>query len=356
MELVVNKRTYVKPIRKNGGSDCDPTVGIPVRPSCTVSRLPSFNPQQSIGPWRIIKELGRGGMGRVFLAEAESGRQVAIKVLRANPKAENNLLLFENERRIMAGLRHPNIVTKLAAGETEEGFPYILMEYVPGTPITTWCQEQNLTIGERLNLFKKVCHVVSFLHRNGVLHLDLKPGNILITPDGEPKIIDFGISRRLCPEQGKAFPVTEQRLMTPKYASPEQESGGAVTEAGDVYALGVILGELLGETSLCTRENVTCERHCLAEIHSLKRLATHIDPESRHISVASLKHAIDRLLRTLPVAAKHRVVSLEKKSRWAFPTVDLHQFPKKKAQMRRFSFGDGHRKHQSARFESRFHG
>lgn len=205
---------------------------------------------QQIGPYRILRELGRGGMGVVYLAErTDVGKKVALKLVRETLHSAGQFQRFLVERRILARLEHPNIARLLDAGVTDDGAPYFAMEYVEGEQITQYCETRNLSISERLLLFTKVCEATDYAHRNLVIHRDLKPSNILVTTDGEVKLLDFGIAKLLDDEVGEpaeeVLTRTGIRLMTPEYAAPEQVRGETVTTATDVYALGVILYELL---------------------------------------------------------------------------------------------------------------
>jgi serine/threonine-protein kinase len=205
-----------------------------------------------IGPYRLLRELGRGGMGVVYLAERADGqfrRQVAVKLLRVTHDADTLRRRFLAERQILASLNHPNIAQLLDGGVTDDGhLPYLVMEYVDGVPITTYCDQQRLTIEERLALFHDVCAAVHHAHSNLVLHRDIKPGNILVTAARRVKLLDFGIAKLMNPMLGPddmAVTQTELRVMTPEYASPEQVRGDTLTTASDVYALGVLLYALL---------------------------------------------------------------------------------------------------------------
>jgi serine/threonine protein kinase len=201
---------------------------------------------KQIGKYRIERELGAGGMGVVFLAERAGGdfeQKVAIKFLRhfSSASAFQRFLL---ERQILARLHHRFIAQLFDGGTTSEGTPYLVMEYVEGKAITRFADERNLSLEERLELFCKVCSAVSFAHQNLIVHRDLKPDNILITEEGIPKLLDFGIAKLLSETEVKAT-VTEQQAFTPEYASPEQIKGETITTASDVYVLGIILYELL---------------------------------------------------------------------------------------------------------------
>ncbi|HEX3184364.1 MAG TPA: serine/threonine-protein kinase [Pyrinomonadaceae bacterium] len=205
-----------------------------------------FSTGNRIGPYRILHEIGRGGMGAVYLAERDDERyrqQVAIKVIKPGLGGDVIRRRFRNETQILAELNHANIARLLDAGETADGQPYLVMEYVQGSPINHYCQQRQLSIEQRLNLFCTVCTALQYAHQHLVIHRDIKPGNILVTDDGEPKLVDFGIAKLL--EQGTDLTATAMPLMTPQYASPEQLRGESVTTATDVYSLGVVLYELL---------------------------------------------------------------------------------------------------------------
>jgi serine/threonine-protein kinase len=209
-------------------------------------------PVATIGPYRLVREIGRGGMGAVYLAERSDGqydKQVAIKLVPPGPDAGRLGPRFQAERRILASLEHPNIAALLDGGVSPEGLPYLIMEYVEGERLDTWCDRRRLTVGDRLALWDSVAAAVQFAHQHLIVHRDLKPGNILVTADGQVKLLDFGIAKLLGDEPGSPdAPVTATGviLATPEYASPEQVRGGPVSTASDVYALGVLLYELLG--------------------------------------------------------------------------------------------------------------
>ncbi len=202
-----------------------------------------------IGPYVVLGELGKGGMGTVFLAERddpEYGHPVAVKVVSRGMNTDEVLRRFHDERRILTRLDHPNIARILDGGTTDQDLPYFVMEYIEGQPIDRYCDAQRLTIQRRLELFSKVCAAVHFAHQNLVVHRDLKPGNILVSPGGTVKLLDFGIAKILEPTPlDTAATATVQRRLTPAYASPEQLLGQAITTASDVYSLGVLLYLLL---------------------------------------------------------------------------------------------------------------
>jgi serine/threonine protein kinase/tetratricopeptide (TPR) repeat protein len=199
-----------------------------------------------IGVYQIVEEIGRGGMGevyRAFRADGQYDQQVAIKLVRVGLDTASILERFRNERQILAGLDHPNIARLLDGGTTEEGIPYLVMELIAGTPVDDYCDAHSLRITERLQLFRQVCAAVQYAHQRLVIHRDIKPSNILVTEDGIPKLLDFGIAKILDPSVSSE--ITMVRPMTPEYASPEQIRGEAITTATDVYSLGVVLYRLL---------------------------------------------------------------------------------------------------------------
>ena len=311
-------------------------------------------PERRIGAYRVVRELGRGGMGVVYLAERDDGqftRRVALKLLRASPDADELHRRFLAERQILASLVHPNVAQLLDGGVTDGRLPYLVMEYVDGLPITSYCDRQRLTIADRLRLFKDVCAAVHHAHQNLVIHRDLKPGNIMVTGSGQVKLLDFGIAKLLNPGMSAVeVPITrtELRIMTPEYASPEQMRGDPLSTASDVYALGVVLYELLAGrrpyrlTSPAPAElaRVVCEqdpdlpstaigrdspgapsidelsaaRHTIPErlrgelrgdLDAMVLMAMRKEPGRRYGSVALLAQDIDRVLTGMPVLA-HR--------------------------------------------------
>ncbi|HLM59728.1 MAG TPA: serine/threonine-protein kinase, partial [Pyrinomonadaceae bacterium] len=205
---------------------------------------------QRIGVYEIARELGQGGMGAVYLAERTDGKfkqKVALKLLKREMNTAALRQRFRQEREILASLEHQNIARLLDAGTTDDQIPFIAMEYVEGLPIDDYCDKHNLNLTGRLNLFRTVCEAVNFAHRNLIVHRDLKPSNILVTENGTPKLLDFGISKILTTgiENINAATITALGVMTPGYASPEQLRGESVTTATDIYSLGVIFYEIL---------------------------------------------------------------------------------------------------------------
>lgn len=227
-----------------------------------------------IGPYKIIREIGHGGMGTVFLAsraDDQYRKAVAIKLIRRGMDTDSILSRFRHERQILASLDHPNIARLLEGGTTQDGLPYFVMEYIEGQTIEQYCDAHRLATAERLKLFRTVCSAVHYAHQNLIVHRDIKPTNILVTSDGVPKLLDFGIAKLLKPEmyaQTIAPTETMVRPMTPDYASPEQVRGQSITTASDIYSLGVLLYELLTghrpyrltSSNLHEMERVICEQ------------------------------------------------------------------------------------------------
>ncbi|MCP4662919.1 MAG: serine/threonine protein kinase, partial [bacterium] len=298
-----------------------------------------------IGSFKLLRSLGRGGMGVVYLAaraDEEFEQQVAVKLIKRGMDSDEIISRFRHERQILAHLVHPNIARLLDGGTTEDGRPYFVMEHVDGEPIRSYCDAQGLATAERLVLFRKVCAAVQFAHQNLVVHRDLKPGNILVTAGGEPKLLDFGIAKLLTPDDAQITQQSGNRPVTPEYASPEQLRGKAVTTVSDVFSLGVLLYELLTGTqpfyrkgtedgdswpgsrpeppdkpsSVVLRDRRPAEPEGSAEaVRELRRrLAGDLDhivlkamrhePEKRYSSVEQLSEDIARHLEGRPVLAR----------------------------------------------------
>jgi non-specific serine/threonine protein kinase/serine/threonine-protein kinase len=293
---------------------------------------------QTVGHFRVIREIGRGGMGAVYLAERADGefqQQVALKVVRRSFADSELLRRFRRERQILASLNHPHIARLLDGGVSADGEPFLVMEYVEGMRIDDYCNGRGLSTGERLKLFLEVCRGVSYAHQHLVVHRDLKPSNILVTGEGVPKLLDFGIAKLLDPEYVGEHTRTELRAFTPDYASPEQVGGGHITTASDVYSLGVLLRDLLdgartssgargfpggwlsgslrrtGATNLPTNqkgkdESDKTDRQKFAgsELENIIAMARREDPARRYASAAQLAEDIQRYLDGLPVRAQ----------------------------------------------------
>ena len=213
--------------------------------SATIPRVPR------VGPYQLEKRIGRGGMGSVWLAsraDQEYQKKVAVKMVKRGMDSAEILRRFRIEQQLLARLDHTNIARLIDGGSTAEGSPYLVMEYVEGTPIDQYCESRESSVTERLNLFRSVCAAVQYAHTNLVVHRDIKAGNILVTADGTPKLLDFGIAKLIDNEFSPAAAAEtrpELRPMTLEYASPEQVRGEPITTASDVYSLGVLLYKLL---------------------------------------------------------------------------------------------------------------
>ena len=292
--------------------------------------------RQHIGAYRIVRELGRGGMGTVYLgkrADAQFQMRVAIKVIKRGMDTDAVLQRFRHERQILASLEHPNIARLLDGGTTVEGVPYFVMEYIDGQRIDEYCRAHRLPIGDRLDLFRQVCAAVAYAHQNLIVHRDIKPSNILVTSERIPKLLDFGISKVLGAEGGDISLVTEfgRQAMTPQYASPEQLRGDRVTTISDVYGLGVLLYELLADARPYEAMDKPAEevRRIVADTEVVKpsamaarggdhgrsrRLRGDLDtivitalrknPAERYASVALLTEDVRRHVEGLPVVAR----------------------------------------------------
>lgn len=218
-----------------------------LRPGAEHEDGPSWEGRR-LGPYEVLSELGRGGMGAVFLARRVDGefeQEVAIKVIQKGPLDREAHRRFLDERQILAKLVHPNIARLLDGGTSEEGVPFLVMERIEGERITSYCEAHELSLPRRLDLFTQVCEAVDHAHRNLVAHLDLKPGNILVRPNGRVKLLDFGIAKLLDGKARSPDAGAGSSPLTPRYASPEQILGETVSTSSDVYSLGVILYELL---------------------------------------------------------------------------------------------------------------
>ena len=208
----------------------------------------SLRPDQRIGDYKVVSHIGSGGMGEVYLAhDGKLNRQVALKLVRFGTGGEETARHFQREAQILASLNHLNIAQLYGAEIIPDGFSFLIMEYVEGVRIDKYCDNNHLSVRDRLEMFRRVCGAVHYAHQRLIIHRDIKPANILITKEGEPKLLDFGIAKLLDPEASMAGEqtVTFAAAMTPEYASPEQVRGETMTTASDVYSLGVILYELL---------------------------------------------------------------------------------------------------------------
>ncbi|MGH9755954.1 MAG: protein kinase domain-containing protein, partial [Blastocatellia bacterium] len=293
-----------------------------------------------IGVYRVISLIGRGGMGAVYLAErddAQFDQQVAIKIIKRGMDTDFIRERFLRERQILAGLDHPHIARLLDGGATEDGLPYFVMEYVAGVAITDYCEANKLSIAERLKLFRQVCAAVQHAHQKLVAHRDLKPSNILVNRDGAPKLLDFGVAKLLAPDHDQTRTRTEQRMLTPDYASPEQVRGETITTAADIYSLGVVLYELLTgrrlrhfktaspveiERAICETEPAKpsdavspemisagkMQKQLAGDLDNIVLMAMRKEPERRYQSVEQFSEDIRRHLEGLPVIARQETI------------------------------------------------
>jgi eukaryotic-like serine/threonine-protein kinase len=310
--------------------------------------------EKVVGAYKIIKKIATGGMGSVFLAERADGQfeqKVALKLIKHGLNSSEIIKRFQYERQILARLHHPNIARLLDGGLTDDGFPYFTMEYVEGEPIDKYCDTHKLSIDERLKLFMKVSSAIHYAHQNLVIHRDLKPGNILITKDGNVKLLDFGIAKVFTEDESAEQTLITRTgffVMTPEYASPEQIRGEVITTATDLYSLGLILYQLLTgsfpyeiksiiplelEKIICNtnpdkpstlitktikspqekKYNTIFEKRKIDAVKLRKKLSGDLDniclmalrkePERRYSSAEQFKNDIEKYLEGLPVIA-----------------------------------------------------
>jgi Tol biopolymer transport system component len=280
-----------------------------------------------LGPYEIVEHVGDGGMGAVYRAvraDEVFHKEVAIKLVRRGLDLERVTRYFRVERQIMATLEHPNIVTLLDGGATPDNVPYFVMEFIRGIPIDKYCDEHGLDVRQRLKMFRTVCAAVDFAHQRGIVHRDIKPNNILVTAAGVPKLLDFGIAKILNPDEmggSRESTNTVGGAMTPDYASPEQLNGEPVSEASDVYSLGVLMWELLcgtrpypprtpfrrdsSETERIQRPSRMAGRPDLAgDLDHIVLRALASDPVQRYPKAGALEEDIRRYLEYLPVMAR----------------------------------------------------
>jgi eukaryotic-like serine/threonine-protein kinase len=278
-----------------------------------------------VGAWRLVRKLASGGMGAVYLAERADGhfeQQAAIKLLRGLPTAEA-LMHLSAERQMLATLQHPHIARLLDGGATPGGQPFLVLEYVEGVPIDDYCKDNKLDLAARLKLFQSVCRAVQFAHQRLIVHCDLKPSNILVRPNGEPVLLDFGIARALDRASNAAGDQGE-RFLTPRYASPEQLSGAEISTSSDVYSLGLMLFELLtGRLARIDADDHTVtqlgkgecrpsefasdlvsRRRLRGDLDAIVLRATATEPSKRYASAEAFAADIGRHLELRPVQAR----------------------------------------------------
>jgi tetratricopeptide (TPR) repeat protein len=308
-----------------------------------------------LGPWRVEREIGHGGMGAVYLAvrdDEQFDQRAAIKLIKLGLDTNELLERFRRERQILATLDHPNIARLIDGGSTPDGRPYLVMEYVEGQSVSAWRREHNPSIEDCCHLFLQVCDAISHAHAKLVVHSDLKPANVLITASGAPKLLDFGVAKLLSPDAGNDLTLTvgAARPLTPEYASPEQVLGGPVTTATDVYSLGAVLYELLTgsrahritSASAAEVERAICEtpiprlseavdpalssaarlrRRLGGDLENIVQMAMRKEPERRYASVEQLAADVRRYLEGRPVMARkdslgYRAGKFLRRHRW----------------------------------------
>ncbi len=302
-----------------------------------------------IGAYLIEKEISQGGMGRVFLGrrdDQEFTSQVAIKLVRVDRRSAWAEARFKEERQILANLNHANIAMMLDGGTTEDGQPYVVMEYVDGLHINEYVKKNLLSATQKMDLFIRVCGAISYAHKNLVIHRDIKPANILVNPEGQPKLLDFGIAKIMSEGQNMQATATQMAMMTPTYASPEQIRGEAISTASDIYSLGVLLYELLTEKqpfevgsaspaeivkAVCdtqpvrpsdATENPEMGRTLRGDLDNIILKAINKDVTRRYESVDGLVTDIKAHLAGLPVIAApdsrwYRLQKFVKRNRWS---------------------------------------
>jgi len=256
-----------------------------------------------IGPYRIEREIGSGGMGDVFLASRADDayqHQVALKIIRAGMATRGLLNRFKQERQILARLEHPNIVQMLDGGTTPDGLPYIAMAHVEGSPLTEYCDQHKLDAKARCSLMISICEAVDYAHSNLVVHRDIKPANILVTAGGVPKLLDFGIAKILDSESDHSETVTNVRPLTPDYASPEQLAGRPITTATDVYQLGAVLRRILTGQKPSDSETKSLQ----GDLAVIVRVAMHAEESRPYRSALQLPEDLRRCGENRPILAR----------------------------------------------------
>ena len=313
------------------------------QPAVVVSQLVTHETEMTgkkLGPYLIEREVGRGGMGAVYeavRADEHFQKRVAIKLIKRGFDTDDIIRRFRHERQILAALDHPNITRLLDGGATDDGLPYLVMDFVEGLPLAKYCDQKQLGITDRLKLFLDVCSAVAYAHRNLVIHRDIKPSNIIVTADGIPKLLDFGIAKLTAPDSAETLGRSGTQMMTPEYASPEQVLGLPVSTAADLYSLGVVLYELLTGRrpfKVKTRNPVEITRvitdstpvkpslvvtqgkktngvrsllssQLRGDLDNIILMAIRKEPERRYSSVEQFSADIERYLKGMPVIARH---------------------------------------------------
>lgn len=310
-----------------------PLIDLRSQEDWTASDSPA-DTSRRIGRYRLVRQLGRGGMGEVFLGVQEGDdfeRSVAVKLIRRGAESDDVARRFARERRILARLRHPNIASLLDGGTADDGVPYVVMEFVDGVRLDRYCDSRSLTTDQRVSLVLHVCRAVQHAHQNLVIHRDLKPANVLVTSEGIPKLLDFGISKLLdggTDASGDDLTAPETRtgvrVLTPEYAAPEQLQGEAVTTASDVFSLALMLYELVtgthpwtglgeaerlaaidyGPPSRATDPGTATEGRLPLDLHTVLAKGLRADPERRYPTVDAFAEDLERYLDGRPVSAR----------------------------------------------------
>ena len=328
-------RTEVQSLLK-ADSTSETVLGSTLRTAIQTEAAALFGGSQiegaRIGAYRLIREIGRGGIGTVYLAsraDEEYESDVAIKLVRPGLDTDFVLRRFRRERQILARLHHPNIALLLDGGTTEDKVPYLVMEYVQGSRITKYAADLRLSLEARIRLFLPVCSAVEYAHRAFIIHRDLKPSNILVDSTGNPKLLDFGISKLLHSEPRDSADTQDIVMATPDYASPEQIGGNPVTASSDVYSLGAVLYELLAglrphrieqatpaaiERAICSEPTVppsaavrhkpSLSQRLVGDLDTIILCAMQKEPERRYRSAEHLAEDLRRHLEHLPVLAR----------------------------------------------------
>jgi hypothetical protein len=263
---------------------------------CPTPRMP-----ERVGPYRLLGEVGHGGMSVVYRAERDDGqfrKPAAVKLLATGWIGADGMRRFVAERQILASLDHPHICRLLDGGVTEAGVPYLVMEFVDGIRLLDYCRQEELGERERLQLFRQICQSVQYAHQNLIVHRDIKPGNVLVTRQGEAKLMDFGIAKVLAASGERDQTQTAFAAMTPDYASPEQIKGQPITTQSDIYSLGVLLYELL-----TGRRPGKDAPQLSPELMAIVRCAMCEDPAGRYAAASALDDDVRRYLAGMPVRA-----------------------------------------------------
>ncbi len=321
-------------LAENG--DIDATVEAAVR--MEAEELAARESESAIGkhfgPYRVTAVIGAGGMGTVYRAVRDDDqfqKDVAIKIVKRGMNFDALQMRFRHERQILARLDHPHIGRLLDGGVTDDGLPYFVMEFIEGVPLTEYSAGKPLP--EQLRLFREVCAAVQYAHQNLVVHRDLKPANILVTKEGVPKLLDFGLAKLLDPGQLPESTFTMIRILTPDYASPEQVRGGPITTASDIYSLGAVLYEVVSgrrahrfeSRTTSEMERVVCQTdppRLPGEIGSIVQMALRKEPGRRYATVEHFSDDIRRYLEGVPVQARkdtlaYRTGKFIRRNKWA---------------------------------------